>query len=105
MKLLPCPFCGGRPETERFGNGRQSTIYACVECGCRLETGETFNHGARWNERPLHDELVAMVGRYEKALDRLTAASGSFTVSITGAADELTRVRALLARAKEASGG
>lgn len=50
-KLAPCPFCGGEAEIERVGDARQSTIYSCTDCGCRLETGETFNHGAAWNRR------------------------------------------------------
>jgi Lar family restriction alleviation protein len=53
MKLLPCPFCGGEAEIERYGDRRQSTIYACTMCGCRLETGEEWDHGADWNKR--HD--------------------------------------------------
>jgi Lar family restriction alleviation protein len=51
LDLDPCPFCGGEAEIERTGTARQSTIYACQNCGCRLETGETFNHGAQWNQR------------------------------------------------------
>ncbi len=51
IKLLPCPFCGGEAEIERYGTGRYSTIYQCTECSCRLETGETFHHGASWNQR------------------------------------------------------
>lgn len=38
LRLKPCPFCGGPAQIERFGNTRVSTIYACDECGCRLET-------------------------------------------------------------------
>lgn len=49
--LLPCPFCGGSASIERLGTPRQSTIYACDECGCSLETGEEWGHGARWNAR------------------------------------------------------
>lgn len=49
--LAPCPFCGGKAEIERYGNSRQSTIYACTDCGCRLETGEGGNYGMRWNTR------------------------------------------------------
>lgn len=49
--LLPCPFCGGEAEIERYGTGRYSTIYRCTECSCSLETGETFHHGKRWNDR------------------------------------------------------
>lgn len=51
MDLKPCPFCGGEAVVERTGSGRQSTIYACTFCGCRLETGEIFNIGERWNQR------------------------------------------------------
>lgn len=53
--LLPCPFCGGAARIERVGNRRHSTQYACNECGCTLETGEEWNHGADWNRRPAID--------------------------------------------------
>jgi ribosomal protein L37AE/L43A len=49
--LLPCPFCGEEAEIERLGDRRQSTIYACTCCGCRLETGEEWGHGRDWNAR------------------------------------------------------
>jgi len=51
-KLKPCPFCGGEAEIERAGTPRFSTIYACTDCGCRLETGEEWGHGTAWNTRP-----------------------------------------------------
>lgn len=51
-ELKPCPFCGSEAEIERRGHKGQSTIYACQDCGCRLETGEEFNFGAAWNRRP-----------------------------------------------------
>lgn len=63
-KLKACPFCGGEAEIERVGTARMSTIYFCTECSCRLETGETFNHGALWNRRAMPSqggEAVAMV--------------------------------------------
>ena len=50
-ELLPCPFCGEAAEIERQGDHRQSTIYACTMCGCRLETGEEWDHGRQWNAR------------------------------------------------------
>lgn len=50
-KLLPCPFCGGEAEIERYGDARESTQYGCTMCGCTLETGEEWGHGRRWNER------------------------------------------------------
>lgn len=51
MELKPCPFCGGEAEIVRYGTPRYSTQYECTECGCSLETGETFNHGKAWNTR------------------------------------------------------
>ena len=60
MELLPCPFCGGDAYIERVGNRRQSTIYECGSCGCRLETGEEFNHGKRWNERAESEEITRL---------------------------------------------
>ena len=50
-QLKPCPFCGGADGVEQQGDNRQSHIIACQECGCRLETGETWNAGDRWNTR------------------------------------------------------
>jgi Lar family restriction alleviation protein len=50
-ELEPCPFCGGEAEIERQGNNRQSMIYACTDCGCRLETGETGHNYRQWNTR------------------------------------------------------
>ena len=49
--LLPCPFCGGEAEVQQQGTNRQSHIIACTNCGCRLETGETWNAGSLWNKR------------------------------------------------------
>ena len=49
--LKPCPFCGNDARIERYGDRRQSTIYQCDYCSCSLETGEEFDHGARWNQR------------------------------------------------------
>ena len=51
IKLKPCPFCGGRSYVVRIGTARQSHIISCEDCGATLETGETFNHGEKWNTR------------------------------------------------------
>ena len=52
VKLKPCPFCGGECYIERMGTGRVSMQYQCGECGCSLETGETWlDDNCRWNER------------------------------------------------------
>jgi hypothetical protein len=50
-RLLPCPFCGGEAKVERQGTARQSSIIACEDCGCRVETGEIWSIGDRWNTR------------------------------------------------------
>lgn len=51
-KLLPCPFCGGKAEFDRYGDHRASSIVACTNCGCRLESNETGEHnGSSWNRR------------------------------------------------------
>lgn len=50
-KLKDCPFCGGEAEIVREGNRSQSTQYACTDCGCQLETPETFGFGGYWNQR------------------------------------------------------
>lgn len=51
ITLKPCPFCGEKASIERVGDRRQSTIYSCDGCGCRLETGEEWGHGGGWNKR------------------------------------------------------
>jgi uncharacterized Zn finger protein len=51
-ELKPCPFCGGEAEIQQMGTGRRSMIYSCTECGCELETGETFiSDDCNWNTR------------------------------------------------------
>lgn len=49
--LLNCPFCGGEAEIKRQGTPRVSMLYACTECGCELETGETGTAYLMWNRR------------------------------------------------------
>ena len=58
-QLAPCPFCAGHAEYERLGTRRVSCIIFCVDCGCRLETGETFNCGTAWNTRWSIDAALA----------------------------------------------
>lgn len=57
-ELKSCPFCGGEAEIECYGTSKYSTRYACTNCGLRLETGEEFNHGERWNQR--QDDWVSV---------------------------------------------
>ncbi len=73
MKLKPCPFCGGAAYIERVGDNRKSTIYECGACGCRLETGEEFNHGGTWNRRIVEEQLASFEEEFQK--QRETAAA------------------------------
>lgn len=90
-ELLPCPFCGGESEIERRGTTRQSNIVACTECGCRLESGDTFNPALSWNTRTASpaadreevarqdDDEAYEIGKrdgYEEALQELDLATG-----------------------------
>ena len=69
-ELKPCPFCGGKGEIERMGTGRVSMIIACVECGCRLETGETFiSKNCQWNTRAT--PTIEPIDGLEEAIDIL----------------------------------
>lgn len=56
-KLKPCPFCGSKAKYERMGSAMQSCIIACQTCGCRVETGEVWSCGERWNTRSSEGEL------------------------------------------------
>ena len=54
-KLLPCPFCGRKPEIERPGSVQASMIIACSNCGARVESGDVMGltkpSDFRWNRR------------------------------------------------------
>ncbi len=72
MILKACPFCQGEAEIMRFGNSSRSTIYQCLQCGCRLETGETSNHGEIWNTRHNPDrELLVQLSLFSHLFDEL----------------------------------
>lgn len=65
--LKPCPFCGGDAELERAGDRHQSTIYACLYCSCRLETGEEWGYGTNWNTRAPDPRIAELEARAERA--------------------------------------
>jgi hypothetical protein len=50
-ELKPCPFCGSEAEFDRKGTSKVSCIIRCTDCGCTLETGETWASGQSWNTR------------------------------------------------------
>ena len=71
-KLLPCPFCDGEAEITQHGTTRMSTHYECIECGLQLESGETFNHGARWNTRTPDPRLQVAIEALEGIIQNAT---------------------------------
>ena len=83
-QLKPCPFCGGEAEVERRGTTRQSQIYVCQECGCRLETGETFGV-EHWNRRAIEGDLTAA----QETADRARARARQLKQEIKAANDAL----------------
>lgn len=93
LRLKPCPFCGGPAQIERFGNTRVSTIYACDECGCRLETGEEFRHGRSWNRRANDQTKADLTDALSRALAEMKAFCGSHSMA------EIALAEKVLARA------
>lgn len=73
MTLLPCPFCSGQAEIVRAGTRRQSTIIACSDCGCRLESpDEGDQYGDSWNHRAAHEpraDLETIAAIFQHWLD------------------------------------
>ena len=79
IPLLHCPFCENDDAViERMGTPRQSTQYACENCGCHLETGEEWAHGRQWNtvwskklkrhvNRIKIDQFIELLEKYEPA--------------------------------------
>src|SRR5690606_38481331 len=73
-KLKPCPFCGGEGSIDHYGCTKVGTMYSCLDCGAHLETGETFNHGQQWNDRPVEDALRAELAKLMSENQRFRAA-------------------------------
>jgi hypothetical protein len=77
IKLKPCPFCGGKCDIERIGTSRVSMQYQCGECGCSLETGETWlDDDCRWNTRH-NDTLTAKVAELEALVLKIRNIAGA----------------------------
>lgn len=67
--LLPCPFCGGKATYARIGTGTYSCIIECSNCGCMLETTETWASGQSWNTRHQEDILREALQPFAKQAD------------------------------------
>lgn len=97
-ELLPCPFCGGKANIERYGDRGQSTIYVCDNCGCTLETGEQWGHGTGWNTRSDRAGLLAGLREAEATADGIAAALARGSNDPTEMAAALTVKHAIRAR-------
>ena len=63
IKLMPCPFCGGKPELQHIGNNytkKRSIRIKCKQCRCE-RTDAALRHdfdwlenmaAENWNQRP-----------------------------------------------------
>lgn len=69
IELLPCPFCGGKPEKKMRGTAFTKSRFVrirCKKCGCELEMGgvrwffERLNleTDKAWNTRAPHQEIA-----------------------------------------------
>ncbi len=106
-ELLPCPFCGGKAEVERYGSQRQSMIVSCEDCGSRMESGDahglTLPENYAWNRRAIatapQDDCVRVPDGWEiKSMKR----NGEFlyvvsndvwkSVAVTGNGDVFERL-------------
>lgn len=60
-ELKPCPFCGGEASIERVGANRVSMKISCKDCGCSVESSETWiNENSQWNTRAENKELTTL---------------------------------------------
>ena len=58
-ELLPCPFCGGKAESETWtDNDYYVPAVFCTECGAKIladgktfQKGRTSNEAIKWNRR------------------------------------------------------
>jgi hypothetical protein len=71
IELKNCPFCNGEAVIEQQGTNRISTIYSCCDCGCRLETGETWQTPQRWNTRTSDTRISTLTAQLEEAREAL----------------------------------
>lgn len=53
IELLPCPFCGGEPKVQHYGNDRTKRRSIVVKCSkCRVQREDaTLRHDFAWIEK------------------------------------------------------
>lgn len=71
-ELLPCPFCGGRPEVVM--THRDHWIVQCLDCGIQQDDPSLNDSGAgaivAWNSRAPSPVNVALLEALQGFLDR-----------------------------------
>lgn len=73
LKLLNCPFCGGKAEFVKMGIAKDIPLgfVRCTECGIRLRQGNCTEDFARdeWNRRKPMANIVEKLEEREKYLE------------------------------------
>ncbi len=57
-KLLPCPFCGGRPIRLQIGEPWPTHIVRCSVCGVKMLGSDKELLEDRWNNRVVKQSLT-----------------------------------------------
>ena len=109
IALQPCPFCNGEAFFERVGDSSQTTVVECKECGCFLESGETWNAGTKWNTRTATVEIEQLRAENAEWQAKVQATAQALTQSaedarklVEMATADRARKDALLAEAANA---
>lgn len=93
MELLPCPYCGSKPELVRLGTGDgfSYSIY-CSDLSCHATNGKFGTHNdaiAAWNRRTTPALSPQTVRVMREVLLQ--------TLYYTGQADEMNELRVAIA--------
>lgn len=106
-ELKACPFCGGEAEIERKGTQRASMIICCVNCGCKVESGDVFGMTDpayyTWNTRPAQSEAVG-VEELVKALEDIIFTASKLWDEVKNIKDteSMTVTHPIIEQAKQA---
>ena len=77
IKLLPCPFCGGKAviyhQSSKYTN-RDGNFVHCMECGCRTKLFECYGNTTKTHEDTKQEAIEAWNTRkpMERIIEQLT---------------------------------